>query len=145
MKKCMIAVTLVAVLAGTAFAGSAPKAEVTQYDYVYANRQTDLRRAKLKEAAPEVMNASGALGKAALKDGALSNKTKELIAVALSLSAHCEGCINSHVKNAIRAQVTREELVEVLGVCILMGGGPSSVYANMVLEVYDQYMAQQAK
>ena len=91
------------------------------------------------------MGAFGALGKEALKEGVVSTKTKELIAVALSLSAHCEGCINSHVKNAIRAKVTREELAEVLGVCVLMGGGPASVYANMVLEVYDQYTALQAK
>ena len=51
-------------------------------------------------------------------------------------------CINSHVQNAIKAGVTREELVEALGVAVLMGGGPSSAYAGIVLEAYDQFSAK---
>lgn len=60
----------------------------------------------------------------------------------LALQSHCEMCINSHVQNAIKAGVTREELVEALGVAVLMGGGPSSAYAGIVLEAYDQFSAK---
>ena len=93
------------------------------------------------EASTEFSPAFGALGKAVLKDGAVSLKTKELIAVALSVQNRCEMCIMSHVQNAINAGVTREELVDALGVCVLMGGGPNQSYASIALEVYDQYKA----
>ena len=78
----------------------------------------------------------------ALKDGALSTKTKELIAVALSVGAQCDVCITSHVQNAVKAGVTREEIAEAVGVAVLMGGGPKSVYAAAVLEAYDQFTAK---
>ena len=78
----------------------------------------------------------------ALKDGALSAKAKTLIAVALSVSAQCDVCITSHVQNAIKAGVTREEIAEAVGVAVLMGGGPKSVYAATVMEAYDQFSAK---
>ena len=68
---------------------------------------------------------------------------KELIAVALSIQNRCETCIMSHVKNALKAGVTREEFVDMLGVCVLMGGGPNSAYAATALEVYDQFSAKE--
>ena len=114
----------------------------SQIDYKNAARQAALRGKKLRESAPEATQAFSALGAAALKDGALSLKTKELIALMLALQSHCEMCINSHVQNAIKAGVTREELVEALGVAVLMGGGPSSAYAGIVLEAYDQFSAK---
>lgn len=129
MKKVLCALLVVLAVAGVVFAK----------DYKAQNADVAGPRAKLKEAAPEVMAAFGNLGSVVLKDGAISLKTKELIALALSLQNRCETCIMTHVRNAIKAGVTREELVDMLGVCILMGGGPNSAYAATVLEVYDQF------
>lgn len=129
MKKVLCALLVVLAVAGMVFAK----------DYKAQNADVAGPRAKLKEAAPEVMAAFGNLGSVVLKDGAISLKTKELIALALSLQNRCETCIMTHVQNAIKAGVTREELVDMLGVCILMGGGPNSAYAATVLEVYDQF------
>ena len=132
MKKVLCALLVVVAVAGCVFAK----------DFKAQDKDADGPRTKLKEAAPEMMTAFGNLGKAVLKDGAISLKTKELIAVSLSVQNRCETCIMSHIKNAIKAGVTREELVDALGVCVLMGGGPNSAYAATALEVFDQFSAE---
>ncbi|MGI6076247.1 MAG: carboxymuconolactone decarboxylase family protein [Pyramidobacter sp.] len=118
------------------------KAAEAQDDYKKAARQAGLRSAKLGDASPEVMKNFASLAGAVLKDGAVSLKAKELISVALAVQAHCKMCIFAHVKNAIQAGVTREELVEALGVAVLMGGGPSASYSAIALEVFDQFSAK---
>lgn len=132
MKKVLCALLVMLAVAGCVFAK----------DFKAQDKDADGPRTKLKEAAPEMMTAFGNLGKAVLKDGAISLKTKELIAVSLSVQNRCDTCIMSHVKNAIKAGVTREELVDALGVCVLMGGGPNSAYAATALEVFDQFSAE---
>ena len=139
MTKFMLVAAMVLMMSGMVFAA---EEEHTQVDYKKVAREAAERRNKLREANPDVMGAFGALGKEALKDGALSTKTKELIAVALSVNAQCDVCITSHVQNAIKAGVTREEIAEAVGVAVLMGGGPKSVYAATVLEAYDQFSAK---
>ncbi|MDJ1169152.1 carboxymuconolactone decarboxylase family protein [Roseofilum sp. BLCC_M154] len=100
---------------------------------------------KLGAQEPETMKAFGALIKATtLKEGALSPKIKELIALALGIAARCDGCIAHHTHECIKAGVTREELVEMIGVCQLMGGGPSTVYGAEALMAYDQFMAEKS-
>ncbi len=139
MMKFMLVAAMVLMMSGMVFAADEGH---TQADYKKVAREAGERRKKLAEANPDVMGAFGALAKEALKDGALSTKTKELIAVALSVSAQCDVCITSHVQNAIKAGVTREEIAEAVGVAVLMGGGPKSVYAATVLEAYDQFTAK---
>ena len=91
----------------------------------------------LYKAAPDTMAAFQGLMKAASKDGALPAKTKELMAVAISIAVRCEGCIVFHVQNAIRHKATREELAETIAVAIEMGGGPATVYGGKALAVFD--------
>jgi AhpD family alkylhydroperoxidase len=76
------------------------------------------------------------------KDAALSKKVKEMIALALGIAARCDGCIAHHLEACIREGITREELVEVIGVCQLMGGGPATVYGIDALIAYDQFMEE---
>lgn len=92
----------------------------------------------------ETMQAFSALASAATKDGALDAKTKELLAVAISVAARCDGCIAFHTKAALRLGVTRQELMETVGIAIYMGGGPSLIYGTQCLEAYDQWVAEQA-
>ncbi|MFP4636693.1 MAG: carboxymuconolactone decarboxylase family protein, partial [Nitriliruptoraceae bacterium] len=85
--------------------------------------------AKLRAELPEVMGAFGDLHGAAMPDGgALDTKTKELIALGMGITGHCEGCIAVHVSAAAKAGASREELMEVIGVAIVMNGGPATVY-----------------
>ncbi|MDE2383744.1 MAG: carboxymuconolactone decarboxylase family protein [Alphaproteobacteria bacterium] len=93
---------------------------------------------ELRGGAPEVMQGFSAIAKAALKPAALDTKTKELIALAISVAVRCEDCIGFHVKGAIEKGATREEVLETLGMAIYMGAGPSVMYAGHVMEAFDQ-------
>ena len=85
------------------------------------------------------MKAFGSLAGAATKDGALDKKTKELMAISISICIRCEGCIAYHVNNAIKAGASREEVVETISVAVEMGGGPSTVYGAKALAAYDEF------
>ena len=104
-------------------------------------KEVDGRAAALFKAAPDTMRAFRGLMEAAGEDGALDSKTKELMALAISIATRCEGCINYHTREAIRKGATREEVIETAGVAIEMGGGPASVYGALALEAFDQLSA----
>ena len=92
---------------------------------------------KLATSAPDTMKAFGNLAGAATKDGALDKKTKELMAISISICIRCEGCIAYHVNNAIKAGASREEVVETISVAVEMGGGPSTVYGAKALAAFE--------
>ena len=94
---------------------------------------------------PGPMTGFARLHKKAVEDGALSTKTKELMALAISISVHCEGCIVYHVHDAVAAGATRQELLETLGVGLMMAGGPGSMYVAQAMDAMDQFMAQDIK
>ena len=88
---------------------------------------------------PEVMQGFDAMAKAASKDGVLSAKVKEFIALAIGVSTRCDGCIGFHAKALARMNATREEVEEVLGMAVYMGGGPSLMYAADALRAFEQF------
>lgn len=88
---------------------------------------------------PEVGKAFHELSKAATAEGALDPKTKELIAVSISITARCDDCVAFHVGAAVRHGASREEMLETIGMAIYMGGGPSLVYGAQALEAYQQF------
>ncbi len=75
---------------------------------------------------------------------ALDGKTKELIAIAVSVAVRCDDCIGFHVKAAVDRGATREEILETLGVAIYMGAGPAAMYASHALGAYTQFAAPKA-
>ncbi len=93
----------------------------------------------LRKDIPDVMKGFSAMAGAALEDGALSKKTKELIALAIGVAGHCQGCIGFHVKALIALGVTREELTETLAMAIYMGGGPSLMYAAEAMQAFEEF------
>lgn len=94
---------------------------------------------ELRRLIPDVYKAFVDTHKAALVDGVLDTKTKELIALAISVSKQCDGCIASHSRGAARAGATREEVAEVIGVNFLMDGGPATVYGPRALAAFDDF------
>ncbi|MEQ9257462.1 MAG: carboxymuconolactone decarboxylase family protein [Roseovarius sp.] len=78
------------------------------------------------------------LHNAALAEGALGTKEKELIALAIGISKQCNDCIGFHVKAAIAAGATRDEVAETVNVCVVMNGGPGYMYGVKAIEAYDQ-------
>jgi AhpD family alkylhydroperoxidase len=94
---------------------------------------------ELRKLIPETMNGFGAMAKAATQTKILDEKTKELIALALGVASRCDGCLGFHTKSLARLNATREEIAEVLGMAVYMGGGPSLMYAADALRAFDQF------
>src|ERR1700704_714064 len=80
---------------------------------------------KMGELSPEAMTAFRAYDKAALSDGAIPKKYKELMAIAVALTTQCPYCIEVHRQEALKAGVTEQELAETVHVAaaIRSGGG----------------------
>ena len=97
------------------------------------------RLASLRSGAPEVMKSFSELGRAAMADGALTKKTKELMALALGVAARCDPCIGYHVQALVKLGATRQELDETLGVAVYMGGGPSLMYAANAIAAFEEF------
>lgn len=114
---------------------------ITQQTISYPDNLHHVRKnsQSLASAQPSVMEAFERFHKAAAATGALDTKTKELIALAISVTTGCDDCIAHHVHDAIEAGATREEFADALGVAILMGGGPGMIYASHAIEAVDQF------
>lgn len=95
--------------------------------------------AALRGGAPGTMKAFGSLAREALAPGQLDVKTKELIAIAIAIATRCDGCVGFHVKAAIRAGASREEVLETVSMAIYMGAGPSMIYAAETLRAFDEF------
>ena len=102
------------------------------------NEAIETTRRYQKEA-PETFVGFDVMGKAAKKNGALSEKTKELVALGIAISTRCEICIAFHVNSLVRLEITREEFCEALEMISYMGGGPSISYSAKALEAFDQF------
>ncbi len=98
----------------------------------------------LRGGAPDVMKAFGAIAQAALKPGALDTKTKELIALGISVAIRCDDCVALHAKAAVERGATRDEILETLGMAIYMGAGPSAMYASHALGAAAQFAEAKA-
>ena len=93
----------------------------------------------LRQAIPDVYAGFKELHSGAMAEGALPTKVKELIALALSIGAQCDGCIASHARGAARAGATKEEAAEAIGVTFLMQGGPATVYGPRAYDAFCEY------
>ncbi len=91
----------------------------------------------LNKTIPDTTRAFGALGKTVKEGGTLDFKAKEYVALGIAIATKCEACIVLHVEALIKAGATRDEVADVLGMSIQMGGGPSMMYAAKALECYD--------
>lgn len=76
----------------------------------------------LHGAIPDTARAFGGLGKAVKEGGTLEYKTKEFIALGISVSDRCEPCISLHIEALVKIGASREEVGDVLAMCIQMGG-----------------------
>jgi AhpD family alkylhydroperoxidase len=90
---------------------------------------------------PETMRGFAALADNAKAAGVLDPKTKELMALAIAIATRCDDCIAFHGRGAVRTGATREEVMETIGVALMMGGGPASMYGAHALEAFDQFSA----
>jgi AhpD family alkylhydroperoxidase len=102
-------------------------------------KQTDKRMPNVRAGMPQTARGFADLAKAAIAPGALDSKTKELIALAIGITARCDGCLAYHARAAARLGATREEVIETIGVSVYMGGGPSMMYGAEALAAFDAF------
>src|SRR5437899_11152611 len=88
---------------------------------------------KLNALAPEVMKAFWAFDKAAVAEGAIPVKYKELIAVAVALTTQCPYCIDIHNANARKAGATDAEITEAAMVAAALRAGGAVTHATHAL------------
>jgi AhpD family alkylhydroperoxidase len=73
------------------------------------------------------------------KDGELSKKQKELIAIGISVVINCESCMEWHIKQALDDKTSVEEIIEAIEVGIEMSGGPGTASARFAMNVIEYY------
>ena len=95
---------------------------------------------KLRELIPAVYSGFRELDGAAMADGVLAAKTKQLVALAIAVTRECDGCIASHARGAAREGATREEVAEAMGVALMMNGGPGTVWAPRAFAAFEEYL-----
>lgn len=77
--------------------------------------------------------------KSTYKNGELSKKIKELIAIGISVVINCESCMEWHIKQAIDDRATDAEIIEAIEVGIEMSGGPGTASARFAMNVMEYY------
>ncbi|MFA5331015.1 MAG: carboxymuconolactone decarboxylase family protein [Methanoregula sp.] len=102
-------------------------------------RQRTKNQKRVEEEAPLLAEGFNNLMTAYYAESALETKYKELIAIALSISRCCVPCLAVHMKNAVKAGATRDEVIDAAKIGVEFGGGPSFVVVRTnLLEFLDE-------
>jgi AhpD family alkylhydroperoxidase len=88
------------------------------------------------QTSPDIVKGYQTLSGAATQTNLLGPKVNELIALAVAVTARCDGCIAVHTEAAIKAGATREEISEALGTAIAVNAGAALVYSTRVLDAF---------
>jgi AhpD family alkylhydroperoxidase len=95
--------------------------------------------ATVRQSVPDVVSAYADLHRAAMKEGELSAKTKELIALAIAITRECDGCIAAHARGSARRGASQTEVAEMIGVAIMMNGGPGTVWGPRAMAAFEEF------
>jgi AhpD family alkylhydroperoxidase len=97
------------------------------------NKENLRKLKKMDQLAPELMKAFWAFDRAAVAEGAIPVKYKELIAVAVALTTQCPYCIDIHTGNARKAGATEAEITEAAMVAASLRAGAAVTHATHAL------------
>jgi AhpD family alkylhydroperoxidase len=97
---------------------------------------------RLREAIPAVYSGYSRLAAAAMGEGELPVKVKELIALAIAVTRECDGCIHAHAHGAALHGATAQEVAEALGVAIMMNGGPGTVWGPRAFAAFQEFAGE---
>jgi AhpD family alkylhydroperoxidase len=98
-----------------------------------------------RELAPDLMAAFQAFNSAVFSDGALPQKTKQIIAVAVAHVTQCPHCIAGHTKAAMRAGATERELMEAIWVAAEMRAGAAYAHSTIAITAMEAMRAEERK
>ena len=94
---------------------------------------------------PKTMGTYNRLHRVVTEDGALDYKIKELMAFAIAVALRCDACIAYHINASLEAGASDEEIIEAIGVAILMSGGPGVMYGVDALGALDEIKTLRAE
>ena len=94
--------------------------------------------ARRKELAPRTHEAFEAFSRAVFADGALPEKTKQLIAVAVAHVTQCPYCIRGHTELAVPKGATEQELMEAIWVAAEMRAGAAYAHSILAIDAMNQ-------
>jgi len=117
---------------------------LTRTDWPTTAKELSADLRNLRGGAGDVMKQFSAIAQSALAPNALDAKTKELIALAISVAVRCDDCIAFHTKAAAERGASHEGVLETLGMAIYMGAGPAVMYASHALSAFTQFQAARA-
>ena len=95
-------------------------------DYKQMMKDVSSQVSVLKKDQPDTISGFYAMAGGATKNGALDEKTKELITLAIAVALRCEPCMAFHTASLVRLGVTKEELEETTRLRHLYGRRPCS-------------------
>jgi AhpD family alkylhydroperoxidase len=98
----------------------------------FAKFKTDIE--KMKAEIPDTVQGFGGLFTKVMKDGALTAREKELIALGIGVAVQCPPCIRGQVQKCLEAGANRQQVLEAASVAVMMAGGPAYVHIPMVLD-----------
>lgn len=99
---------------------------------LYPNDSIELS-SKKAALAPKNIEAWRNFSKTVFEEGALPEKTKQLIAVAVAHVTQCPYCIKSHTKQAMRKGASKEEIMEAIWVASEMRAGAAYAHATIAM------------
>ncbi|AHX15439.1 alkylhydroperoxidase [Dyella jiangningensis] len=99
------------------------------------------RIGELGKLSPDTLAGYQTLSNAGKKTDVLDAKTRELIALAVSVTTRCDGCITVHSAEALKQGASREEIAEALGVAVALNAGAAMVYSARVLDAVKAHEA----
>ncbi|MCJ0764650.1 carboxymuconolactone decarboxylase family protein [Variovorax terrae] len=111
-------------------------------DWIDYRKQLLGRIGEIGRLSPDTLKGYQALSGAGEKTGHLDAKTRELIALAVSVTTRCDGCITVHTAQAVKLGATREEIAEALGVAVALNAGAAMVYSARVMDAVHAYQPQ---
>lgn len=100
-------------------------------------QESAARMGNARSAAPDAARGFGTLFQSVMKEGELTVREKELIALGIGISLRCDSCVYAHVQKAIQNSATRQQVMEVAGVAVMMQGGPAYTYLPKVVDALD--------
>jgi AhpD family alkylhydroperoxidase len=112
-------------------------------DDYYPENSRELDRWR-RELAPEQHDAWRAFSKAVFADGALPEKTKQLIAIAVAHTTQCPWCITGHTRAAAKAGASHEEIMEAIWVASEIRSGGAYAHSTYALRALEEEAKRQA-
>ncbi len=106
-------------------------------DWNEYHTQLQKRIAEIGRTSPDIVRGYRGISNAGNNADLLGPKVRELIALAVAVTARCDGCIVVHTDAALKHGATKEEIVEALGVAITVNAGAALIYSGRVLDAME--------